>query len=666
MKLIERSNGFTLTYKNEVVIEHSEAHPFLFVGKGCAAYDMYRGNFKIEESLFERIPLINYKIENGNNLKLTMYNEGNKKLQLDFYEEAGRLVCKLNTNDRAINRVWIRLYAEKEEKVYGLGEQFSYFNLRGKNFPLWVSEQGVGRNKQTYETFLADVEDKAGGDYYSTFYPEPTFVSSRKYFFHTDESSYMNFNFKESNYHEIEFWHVPDKFIISRKDSFLEVLEDITDLLGRQAELPEWIYDGVILGIQGGTDTCLNKVKKAKELGVPVAGIWAQDWEGKRITPFGKRLMWNWQWNEEMYPGLDIEIKKLSAEGVKFLGYANPYLAIEGNLFKEASSNGYIVQNAIGEDYLIDMGCFYAGVVDLTNPKAFEWYKNVIKVNLIDFGLAGWMADFGEYLPTDAVLYSGESAELLHNRWPALWARLNYEAVEERGKLGEVFFFMRAGFTGSQKYSTMMWAGDQNVNWSIDDGLASVIPAALSLGMCGVGLHHSDIGGYTTLYHMKRTKELMKRWIDFSAFTPMMRTHEGNRPDDNWQFDSDEDTLIHLARMGKVFNKLSPYTKALVKENSEKGIPVMRPVFLHYEEDETCYNLQYEYLYGRDILAAPVYKEGVEKWNVYLPKDNWIHIWTGEEFTGGEIEVEAKEGYPPIFYRKHSEYSKLFSEVGKI
>lgn len=666
MKLIEHSNGFTLNYKNEVVIEHTEENPFIFVGKGHATYDMYRGNFKIEENIFERIPLINYKLENDDNVKLTMYTEGYKMLQLDFYEEAGRLICKLNTNDEAINRVWIRLYAEKEEKVYGLGEQFSYFNLRGKNFPLWVSEQGVGRNKQTYETFLADVEDKAGGDYYSTFFPEPTFVSSRKYFFHTDESSYMNFNFKENNYHELEFWHVPDKFIISRKDSFLELLEDITALLGRQAELPEWIYDGVILGIQGGTETCLDKVKKAKELGMPVAGIWAQDWEGKRITPFGKRLMWNWQWNEEMYPGLDTEIKKLSAEGIKFLGYANPYLAIEGNLFKEASGKGYIVKNHIGKDYLIDMGCFYAGVVDLTNPKAFEWYKNVIKVNLIDFGLAGWMADFGEYLPTDAVLYSGESAELLHNKWPALWARLNYEAVEERGKLGEVFFFMRAGFTGSQKYSTMMWAGDQNVNWSLDDGLASVIPAALSLGMCGVGLHHSDIGGYTTLYHMKRTKELMKRWIDFSAFTPMMRTHEGNRPDDNWQFDSDVDTLMHLARMGKVFNKLSPYTKALVKENSDKGIPVMRPVFLHYEEDETCYNLQYEYLYGRDILAAPVYKEGVEKWNVYLPKDNWVHIWTGEEFTGGEIEVEAKEGYPPIFYRKQSEYSKLFSEVGKI
>ena len=109
-----------------------------------------------------------------------------------------------------------------------------------------------------------------------------------------------------------------------------------------------------------------------------------------------------------------------------------------------------------------------------------------------------------------------------NNAWPALWAKCNYEALEETGKLGEILFFMRAGSTGSQKYSTMMWAGDQNVDWSLDDGLASVVPAALSLAMTGHGLHHSDIGGYTTLFEMKRSKELLLRWCDFSAFTPIL------------------------------------------------------------------------------------------------------------------------------------------------
>lgn len=110
----------------------------------------------------------------------------------------------------------------------------------------------------------------------------------------------------------------------------------------------------------------------------------------------------------------------------------------------------------------MEFGEFYGGVVDLTNPEAYAWFKEVIKKNMIELGCGGWMADFGEYLPTDTYLHNGVSAEIMHNAWPALWAKCNYEALEETGKLGEILFFMRAGSTGSQKYSTMMWAGDQN------------------------------------------------------------------------------------------------------------------------------------------------------------------------------------------------------------
>ncbi len=666
MKLIREHKGFTLMYKDEILLVHSKENPLLFIGEGSTQFDMYRGNFQIEKTLFSRIPLTEFKIDENSERICILFSNCSKSLQLIFSEEDGRLVVQLHTANREINRLWIRLYAEPEEKVFGLGEQFSHFNLRGKKFPLWVSEQGVGRNKSTYVTFLADVEDRAGGDYYTTFFPQPTFVSSRKYFFHTEESSYMEFNFVGRNYHEIEFYNVPEKLIFSKKNNYMELIKDMSLLLGRQPELPSWVYDGVILGIQGGTDTCLEKLRRAQELGVPVTGIWAQDWEGKRITPFGKRLMWNWEWNCELYPKLDVEIKKLREQGIRFLGYINPYLAVEGNLFKEASKKGYLVKNSMGKDYLIDMGAFYGGVVDLTYDKAFKWYKEIIKINMIDFGLSGWMADFGEYLPTDAVLHCGVSAELMHNRWPALWARVNREAVEERGKLGEILFFMRAGFTGSQRYCTMMWAGDQNVDWSLDDGLASVIPAALSLAMSGFGLHHSDIGGYTTLYHMKRDKELFKRWTDFSAFTPMMRSHEGNRPDDNWQFDSDEETLLHLGRMGRVYNKLSLYMKELVSENAIHGIPVMRPLFLHYEEDKDSYDIKYQYLLGEDVLVAPVYEEGVTDWKVYLPEDEWVHLWTGNEFSGGYVDIEAKEGYPPVFYRKCSKYAELFREIALI
>ena len=155
-----------------------------------------------------------------------------------------------------------------------------------------------------------------------------------------------------------------------------------------------------------------------------------------------------------------------------------------------------------------------------------------------------------------------------HNHWPALWAQCNYDAVKESGKLGEVVYFMRAGYTGSQKYCTLLWAGDQSVDFSLHDGLASVICGALSAGMSGCGLSHSDIGGYTSLFGNCRTKELFLRWSEMAAFTPVMRTHECNRPDENFQYYDDEDCMNKLARLVDVYTMLAPYTKALVAENA--------------------------------------------------------------------------------------------------
>lgn len=666
-------NGEKLVIKiqGKEIISHSPCEPWIYAGFGKAEFEMYRGNFKIKENLEEKMGLRDYKIENSDSEKMDVtFSRGGLfsiKVRFIISSEEGLKIEFKEQQPKEINRVWLRIKAEEDEHIYGCGEQFSYFDLRGKNFPLWTSEQGVGRNKNTYVTFLADSQDQAGGDYYSTFFPQPTFISSRKYYCHVDDSAYMDFNFTRKEYHELEIWNIPKEVRFESASTFTALLGRLTQSLGRVSELPKWVYEGVWLGMQGGTSLVLKKLQNALEKGLKVSGIWCQDWQGIRFTSFGKRLMWNWEWDKELYPGLDKEIQNLKEKGIRFLGYINPYLASEKPLFKEASLKGFLAKNQKGEDYLVDFGEFYAGIVDFTNPEASRWYKDfVIKKNLIDFGLSGWMADFGEYLPIDVVLHSGASAELLHNAWPAIWAQINYEAVQEAGKIGEVVFFMRAGFTGSSKYSTLMWAGDQNVDWSLDDGLASVIPAALSLGMSGVGLHHSDIGGYTTLFHMKRTKELFMRWAEMGAFTPVMRTHEGNRPGDNWQFDSDEETLLHFARMSSIYRSLSPYLQFVVEEYSKSGIPVQRPLFLHYENDETAYTLKYQYLLGADILVAPVYTENVSEWEVYLPEDEWVHFWTGDNHNGGKATVQAPLGKPPVFYRKKSEFAQLFISVSKV
>jgi len=682
IELHEYPDAIELALDGKILFRHTREQPFAYAGRGVGRYDMYRGNFQVTERIEEMVALRNYSVleKSSTLIRLRLQSGDAYRLDIAARLEDGRLVLAFSAGETAANRWRFFLPAESDEHVYGCGEQFSYFDLRGRHFPLWTGEQGVGRNKKTYITRLADLAEGAGGDYFWTFFPQTSFMSSRAYWAYLDTSAYAVFDFRDPDRHELYAWGLPERLVLGTGETMMAATQDLGAFFGRQRELPDWVHDGIILGIQGGTGVCREKLAAARRAGVPVCGIWAQDWQGIRMTSFGQRLRWNWEWDQERYPGLDRELPRLAAEGVRFLGYINPYVLKDHSLYQEALEKGYLARNAAGGVYLVDFGEFDAGIVDLTLPEAFDWYKGIIKRNLIAFGLAGWMADFGEYLPTDAILASGIGAELAHNQWPALWARCNREAVDETsvdeasadessvdGTSGDraPLFFMRAGGPGSQQYCPLMWAGDQNVDWSPDDGLPSVIPAALSLALSGHGLHHSDIGGYTTLFFLKRSRELFMRWTELAVFTPLMRTHEGNRPASNHQFDGDEQTLAHLARMVRLHVALKPYIKALVAENAREGVPVMRPLFLHYEADRAGWTIQDQYLFGPDLLVAPVLKKGAKTRLVHLPADRWVHLWTGAVHgvhgpEGHTFRQAAPLGCPPVFYRADSPWSGLF------
>ncbi|HKL60390.1 MAG TPA: alpha-glucosidase [Sphaerochaeta sp.] len=652
-------------YNKLTLIEHTPSSPCIQLYKGSETIDMYRGNYFIEDDLQEKVGLEKYELsqslKEGRVLYTIRFSHQKIQMTCSLSEHDGRLAITFSEMPKGYNRLELFFFAQESEHVYGCGEQFSYFDLRGKNFPLWTGEQGVGRNKKTAITQTADRLDRAGGDYHTTFYPQPTFISTRGFFLHAETYGYADFDFSCPTSHRLLFWDVPSAITISAKSNLLEVVQDISALLGRQPVLPDWVYDGIILGMQGGTQTCLEKLTRMQQASVPVAGIWAQDWQGEKYTSFGKRLRWNWQWDPTLYPDLDKEIVNLKEQGVQFLGYINPYLLEGHELYKEAKEKALLALNTEGTPYLVDFGEFYAGIVDFTNPVAKAWYVDVIKDEMIDFGLGGWMADFGEYLPTDVVLHDKSSGMLAHNAWPGIWAEVNQRAVAESEKEHEILFFMRAGNARSLASCPMMWAGDQNVDWSEDDGLPSVITSALSLAMSGMGLHHSDIGGYTTLYGMKRSKALLCRWAEQAAFTPLMRTHEGNRPQDNWQFDGDEETIALFARMASIHVQLKAYLQHCVGENALEGTPVIRPIFLHYDE-VSFFTCKDQYLLGRDLLVAPIIEEGATKRKVSLPSDDWVHLFTGEVFSGGEYLVEAPMGSPAVFYRKASAFARLFGE----
>ena len=645
----------------------------LAVGKGENHFTMSRGSFVYKQKFaWKRQLKLTGKTE-VDTKKYTLSYEDKKthdKYEIDVAQnETGVISVKCRTpENKDVNRWWISFPADKNERIYGCGETYSEFNLKGQKIRIWVAEhQNANRigKKIILEKIRGKRPNKIGKfSNYESYYVQPTYVSSKKFYLHADVNSFSEFDFSNPEKTTLYFQETPS-FVIESASSFTELSKKLSDRLGHVRKLPDWIYDGSIMAIQQGNKVIDEKLEKAKKAGVKIVGVWSQDWCGCRRTGFGYQVMWNWQSDDEQYPALKEKIAEWNKKGVRLLGYINPFIALEKNLYQEAREKGYCVKDKEGKDYLVTITTFPAAMVDFTNPKAYEWYKNIIKENMIGIGLSGWMADFGEYLPVDSVLFDGSDAQKMHNQWPAIWAKMNKEAIAECGKEDEVFFFTRAGHTGTIANSAMMWTGDQHVDWSLDDGLPSVIPATLSLGMSGYPISHSDVGGYTTIMHMNRSKELLMRWEEMNVFSPLFRSHEGNQTTKNAQFDDDDELLAQLKKCTDMHIALKPLLKELESEAVENGTPVMRPVFYHYDE-EKAYDEKTEYLLGSDVLVAPVYvengknAEGNLGRKVYLPKDNWIHVFSGKEFGGGEFEIDSPIGKPPVFVKKGSKWEKLF------
>lgn len=649
------------------------------VGHGKNLFTMQKGSFKYKEKIdYKSICKLIKKTANGDETRLFWKDQKGYQYILKITRSGEKEELELIGNiPEDVNRFWITISSNPNEHIYGCGENYSEFDLKGQKVRIWVAEhqnsKRIERKIIKQKLLGRNTDTKLSFNKYESYYAQPTFTSSDKYYVHIDTNEYAVFDFSIPDKTTFYLQERPHIYVESA-GTFEELSYKLTQRLGRQRELPDWVYDGGIIPVQdwkfdgnstvsalNGCENVTNKIKRAQDAGADIVGVWCQDWCGCRCTAFGYQVMWNFSYDNDKYPNLPDEIKKWEEKGVRFLGYINPFLAIEKNLYKTAHEKGYLVKNKKGEDYLVTITTFPAAMIDLTNPEAYEWYKQIIKKNMIGIGMKGWMADFGEYLPLDAVLYAGD-ANSLHNRWPAIWAKLNYEAIKEEGVEDEVFFFTRAGHTETIAYSSMMWTGDQHVDFSVDDGLGSVIAAQLSLAMSGFGISHSDVGGYTTIMHMTRSKELLLRWIEMNAFSPLFRGHEGNQPGRNIQFDYDEETLKHLAKYTRIHHNLKFYIKALVRKNEKEGTPVIRPLFYHYDEDK-AYIEKTEYLLGEDMLIAPVLEEHKESRIVYLPQDEWIEVQTGKEYQGGSYLISSELGNIPVFVKKSAQNKERIIEA---
>ena len=476
----------------------------------------------------------------------------------------------------------------------------------------------------------------------------------------------MHFDLRKSDKIVVEIIGQNMRGRLIHAPTVLDIISEITVITGRMKALPDWTHEGAIIGLEGGDEEVYHIASRLIDKNVKVAGIWLQDWVGIKKVIEGDRLCWCWTLNRTHYTQWgNMTAEWFNKKNIRTLSYINPYFSIyEDNILHvEGTKGDYFVKNRQNQAYDIHSGTIKFHMVDLTNPAARLWMKNIIKTNMIlNTGVYGWMTDFGEHLPVDAVLFDGSNALDYHNKFPLEWAKINSEAIEETGR-NDLLFFMRSGSLESSKYAQLYWLGDQMVTWDKHDGIKSVLTAYLSGGISGNSLTHTDIGGYTQFpLFFVRTKELLMRWIEFSTFgSAIFRTHVGSSlSKENKQIYNDADILEHFVKFVDIFVKLKDYRYKLMVEAETYGTPLMRPLSVHYDG---CWNVTDQYLFGADIMVKPVLDYNVRKIKVYLPENvEWVHLWSNQKFQGNVL-IEVPLGQPAIFYNNQNPgLRELFSE----
>lgn len=650
LELRKTTLGFSLFLHATCILADTAGQPMLKLGTAKGSFSSRHGSYRIQETDLAWYALPQPMVQTNDERLISLVYEGYGDLCVALHAENTLTFSFVKKTDKPINRFQMVFALDETEPIFGCGEQYSFVDLRNLAIPIWVQEQGLGRGPNLVK-LCCDIAAGAGGSRYSTYFSMPVFVTKSRAF--TAKSySYAHFDFRQKGAGILQFWEVPQSLSLTLTSSLAASAGALGRVLGRQRRLPSWVGEGMSLGVQGGREAVLAKLA-AFDTYAPgcITSLWIQDWVGKRITSFGSQLLWNWEYNEEAYPAFAEFIHEMRERGIRVLGYINPYLATDCPMYQEASGRGYCVKNREGGDYVVRITTFDVAIIDLTNSEARTWIKSVIKENMIGIGFSGWMADFAEFLPTDCILSDGGDPELTHNLYPVLWAQVNREAIEEAGKRDECFFFSRSGSLGSASVMDMCWAGDQMVNWDRDDGLASVVPAALSLGLCGIPYWHSDMGGYTTLGWVKRSRDLVVRWAELAVFSPFMRSHEGNKPERNVQYYEGELLIKMIGFLIRLHNALHPYLITLEDEYQKTGLPFIRVMNLAYPEMQP---LRTQFLYGPDVVVAPVLKRGATKVRVFIPDDSFVSPYDSKAIAQGWHTVPAPLGSPVFFVRKGS------------
>lgn len=361
-------------------------------------------------------------------------------------------------------------------------------------------------------------------------------------------------------------------------------------------------------------------------------------------------------WNRDHYKDPKKMIEDLEEDGFKIVTIIDPGVKKEDGypVYEEGVDNGYFATTPEGEVYINAVWPGDSAFPDFGSPKVRSWWADNHRF-LTDLYVRGIWNDMNEPasfkgpLPDDIVFTDEDrpsSHAKIHNVYGHLMSKATYEGLVKYDNR-RPYVITRACYSGSQKYSTV-WTGDNHSIWA---HLQMAVPQLCNLGLSGMSFAGTDVGGFGS----DVTPELMARWVELGSFMPMFRNHSslGSAYQEPWRFDSRVTDIYR--KFVELRYRLVPCFYDLFFEGEHTGLPVMRPLVLHYENDSACRNKNDEFLIGEQLLVSPVLTQGDTQKLVYLPKGQWFDYWTGEEQQGERYFVkEAPLDVCPVYVKAGS------------
>lgn len=531
------------------------------------------------------------------------------------------------------------------ERIYGLGEKNGSIDRIGSSFKMWNSD------KPCYQIH----EDPL----YKSI---PFFMSSEGYGIYFDNTYKTSFDFGKGSDACYSFSAPGGEMVyyFIYGPSFKQILTSYTELTGKPIMPPSWAFGfAQCRGLLTNEALTREIAEGYRNRQIPCDIIYQDIGWTQHLQDF--------EWREENYDDPVKMIEDLETKGFKVIVSQDPVISQNNKIqWKEADEHGYFVKDKrTGKSY--DMPWPWGGncgLVDFTNPDAADWW-GAYQQKVIDIGVRGFWTDMGEPAWSNEeasdrlnMKHAAGMHDEIHNIYGFTWDKAVTEQFKKRNPGSRIFQMTRSGFAGMQRY-TFGWSGDAGNGNDVTNGwgqLAAQIPMAMSAGLGIIPFWSCDISGYCgDIEDYEAMSELYIRWLQFGAFNPLSRIHhEGNNAVEPWLFGEEAERICKKAIEMKY--RLFPYIYSYSREAYDEGWPLIRPLVLEYPEDVQTFNLNSQFLFGEELLVAPVVEEGAAYKKIYLPTGEWIDFNNKQNVYKGKqwIEYQLSLAEIPLFVKKGS------------